>query len=175
MKFSNSFLFVVTLLGTVILFFFLLYRPANNVITYLRGQIIDGQQRKHEEEIVTRAVAEKEKAHMVLTREVNSLKSGLLQPNEHLPLMKALRSLCNEMGLRNESISPKGQESRDDFEVVIVEVRLKGEFKEIYSFIVRLEDLEVTVQIDNIELLGEPRTGDWIQANLKLSAPIAGI
>jgi Tfp pilus assembly protein PilO len=172
MKFSNSFLFVVTVLVVMILFFIFLYRPANEFISYMRSQIHEGHKIKEEEEVVSLKLEDCKRTVAALSQKVNLLSSQLLKPNDYLPLMKALRSLCKEMGFRNESIAMKGQEYRDDFEVAVVELSLKGGFEEIYRFIVRLEELELTVQIELLEMQGEPQRGDWIEVRMRLCAPI---
>ena len=172
MKFSNSFLFVVTVLVVLILFFVFLYRPSNEFISYMLSQIHEGHKIKQKEEQVSRKLDDCKRTVEALNQKVNRLSSRWLKPNDYLPLMKALRSLCKEMGFRNEAIAMKGQEYRDEFEVAVVELSLNGGFEEIYRFIVRLEDLDLTVQIELLEMQGEPQRGDWIEVRMRLCAPI---
>ncbi|MFH2000377.1 MAG: hypothetical protein ABIK28_11895, partial [Planctomycetota bacterium] len=67
-----------------------------------------------------------------------------------------------------------GKEQRDPFEVALIELRLKGDFVALYEFMVALEELDYTVQIECLDIRGIDRIDDKMSARMILSAPLCG-
>lgn len=169
MKFSNTALFLLVIVGVVSLYFFLLFKPSMREIRRLQTRIYDGQIQSGHDEYLTGVLQEKQTKVESLRKEVTDLRSMLLQPDENDPLVNELTQLSSSFDFRNESISSTREDIRNCFNVAMVDVKLEGDFEDIYRFIQGLEDLRYAVQIERFDLRSM-RGESLLLANITLSA-----
>ncbi|MHC4943434.1 MAG: hypothetical protein ACYTG7_10490 [Planctomycetota bacterium] len=172
MKFSNSILFIILIVGVGILFFFAFYLPTTEAIKDLKQEISTGQIRNDVAERVSLELLEKKRSLLDLRTEVKQLKESLLSPHEYSMLMTDLRALFRNFDFMDKSISLLGEERREKFEVAVVELRLRSGFEDLYRFLVALEDLSYAVQVEKLDLRTEEQAKGDLIARMTLSAPL---
>jgi Tfp pilus assembly protein PilO len=169
MKFSNTALFLLIVSGVVSLYLFLLFKPSLRDIKALQTRIRDGQIQAIQDEALSEELQEKQARVETLRDEVTGLKKMLLQPDENDPLVNELTQLTSSFDFREEYISSTREDTRNSFNVALVDVRFEGEFDDIYRFIQGLEDLRYAVQIERFDLRSISGESQLL-ANITLSA-----
>jgi Tfp pilus assembly protein PilO len=153
MKGKETLLFVVVAAALIGAFYLIIYRPSAGEIETLRSGVQRYQgldvREKAIEELHTRKLSE----IAVLTSEVENLEERLLLGTEEDSFLKELREYVRISGVYDESLTRqetpviKGNQS-----FLSMNVRLKGLFQNIYTFLRFVEDMDKNVWFDNVKL-----------------------
>lgn len=177
MKISNSILFIGLLVATGVLFFIFMFKPYMKDIREIKKDILDNQLRSNRESFIVQVLNEKSKNVEKLKSDIEALKKGLLSvedQKEQNMFMNDIRATINRFDLQVDSSLEKGTENRDPFEVTMIELRLKGDFYSLYNFLIALEELAYTVEVESLDFRGIERIDDKMSARMILSAPLVG-
>lgn len=172
MKLTGSVIFSLVIVGAAALFFGFVYWPSSQELADLKKEIVSGQSRGEEGERIVEVLAEKKQCLRSLQEETEQLKKGLLSPEGYSVLMNDLREFMNEFDFENKSISLKGEEHREQYDVVLVDLQMKGGFESFYRFVLALEELSYAVVVEKLDLRGSENGEDELLARVTLGAPL---
>lgn len=173
MKAKETLIVLGVAVGLIACFYLFMYKPSSVKIDELRESIQMYKGLRDHEEAVRENHSRKKSEIAKLSERIEELEERLLAPEEEDIFMRELRNLVMEADVFGDSVKRMREEHNGRLKYLIFNVKLKGMFENIYSFLRSVEDMEKNVWFDNIRLTRmEGEKEGMVALDLDLSVPL---
>ena len=173
MKFKETLLVLCVGAAIVGAFYFIVYRPSSGKIDKLKGEVHRYQGLDFKEKAVEATHSKKVKEVEELKQEVDTLKTRLLVREEEDSFIRELRTKIAKAGVSDDSVKRMGPIAKGDRDYVAFKVRMKGVFRDVYTFLRSVEDMNKNVWLDKIVLSLLDGDRGLVALDLDLTVPMA--
>ena len=154
-------------------FYLIVYRPSSGKIEKLKSGVQRYQSLDFKEKVVEETHLKKLREVEALKQEIDKLKTRLLVREEEDSFIRELRTKIASAGVSDDSVKRMGPVAKGDRDYVAFKVRLKGLFRNVYSFLRSVEDMDKNVWLDKIGLSRLDGDRGLVALDLDLSVPLA--
>jgi Tfp pilus assembly protein PilO len=173
MKAKETLIVLGVAVGLIACFYLFLYKPSSTKIEGLHESIQRYKGLRDREEAVRESHSRKKSEIARLEQKIEKLEVGLLTPEDEDIFMRELRNLVMEADVFGDSVKRLREEHNGKLKYLIFNVKLRGMFENIYSFLRSVEDMEKNVWFDNIRLTRmEGEKDGMVALDLDMSVPL---